>query len=124
MVIKMNADKSLQITKTDVIYQGENNANSVVFFIPKNIGNISIENADVTVKYILPDNSEITRVMKVAESEYLNYIECTEPISSDLTVYSGIVVVSIQIKAKNEITAKSGSAAFLVNEQHEHVCHC
>lgn len=124
MVIKMNSDKSLQITRPDVIYQGENEVNNIVFYIPKNIGNISVEASNITVKFILPDNSEINRTMTIIESEYSDYVKCTALVTSDLTIYSGIVATNIQIETNNDVIAKSGSAIFLINEQREHICHC
>lgn len=56
-VIKMERDKSLVTTIHATIYQGEKNADTLVFLIPKYYENSNIADCSLLLRYILPGNS-------------------------------------------------------------------
>lgn len=66
-------DKTLLTTCSVPFYQGEDNADTVDFFIPKKYDNRDISNAIVRLDYILPNGISGYKVLEKDEDDYDNY---------------------------------------------------
>ena len=115
MIIKMNKDKSLQITKNETIFQGEYNASSIIFYIPTVINDINISQADIKIIIILPDETIMKKDLILSESEYENYLKYTMEIQEDITIYSGMIGIRLEIKDGEKFLVKSSDTKIFID---------
>lgn len=66
-------DKTLLTTCSVPFYQGEENADTVDFFIPKQYGNRDLSNAIVRLDFILPNGISHYKVLEKDSGEYDDY---------------------------------------------------
>ena len=66
-------DKTLLTTCSVPFYQGEENADTVDFFIPKQYGNRDLSNAVVRLDFILPNGISHYKVLEKDSGEYDDY---------------------------------------------------
>lgn len=89
-VIKMNSDKTLQTAIYANIYQGEKNADMLVFLIPKLYGNQNIADCDMLMRYILPSGYGRSEALELALEPYNDsYYRYNLKINSKLTELAG-----------------------------------
>lgn len=89
-VIKMNGDKTLQTTIYANIYQGEKNADMLVFLIPKLYGNQNVADCELLMRYILPSGYGCSEALELALEPYNdNYYRYNLQINSKLTELAG-----------------------------------
>lgn len=53
IIIKMEQDKSLLVTRKPILHQFEHKADQLLFLIPPNIDNVDLANANVIARFIL-----------------------------------------------------------------------
>lgn len=90
-IIKMSNDKSLLTTISQPIYQGENNSNTIDFFIPYIYENRELNSAVVRLDYILPNGVSGFKILEKDVDEYDNYTLYHLVITSDVTYLIGRV---------------------------------
>lgn len=90
-IIKMSNDKSLLTTISQPIYQGENNSNTIDFFIPYIYENRELNSAVVRLDYILPNGVSGFKILEKDVDEYDNYTLYHLVITSDITYLIGRV---------------------------------
>ena len=90
-IIKMSNDKSLLTTISQPIYQGENNSNTIGFFIPYIYENRELNSAVVRLDYILPNGVSGFKILEKDVDEYDNYTLYHLVITSDITYLIGRV---------------------------------
>ena len=95
----MNEDKSLVKTARSVIYQGEKNADTIRFLIPKHYEDKDVANCKVVLKYRLPYEDEDIN-LQMSQNNNLLYDEyyCYETkIDADMTKSIGRIKIRIGI---------------------------
>lgn len=130
MIIKLNTDKSLQITKISTIIQGEYYPDALTFYVPRVIENVDISQTGITAIITLPDQSVITHNLNSVLSEYSDYLKFTlfddehSELQKNLTAYSGVVNIRLEIKDNNNHLIKSELQSFYVEpvETEKHCC--
>lgn len=110
-VIKMNADKSLQTTIHANIYQGEKNADTLVFLIPKLYGNQNVANCDLLMRYILPSGYGRSEALELALEPYnSDYYRYDLKLDTKLTEFAGDIEIWLSaISLNDNVVFKTGS---------------
>lgn len=90
-IVKMSNDKSLLTTLSQPIYQGENNSNTIDFFIPTFYENRNLSPAIVRLDYILPNGVSGFKILNQDSDSYDNYLLYHFIITSDITMLVGRV---------------------------------
>lgn len=115
-VIKMNADKSLQTTIHANIYQGEKNADTLVFLIPKLYGNQNVADCDLLMRYILPSGYGRSEALELALEPYnSNYYRYDLKLDTKLTELAGDIEIWLSaISLNDNVVFKTGSVELAI----------
>ena len=115
-VIKMNADKSLQTTIHANIYQGEKNADTLVFLIPKLYGNQNVADCDLLMRYILPSGYGRSEALELALEPYnSDYYRYDLKLDTKLTEFAGDIEIWLSaISLNDNVVFKTGSVELTV----------
>lgn len=115
-VIKMNADKTLQTTIHANIYQGEKNADMLVFLIPKLYGNQNVADCDLLMRYILPSGYGRSEALELALEPYnSNYYRYDLKLDTKLTELAGDIEIWLSaISLNDNVVFKTGSVELTV----------
>lgn len=113
--IKMGDSKELITTVRQSVYQGEKNADALIFLVPKTYDNIDISACTVLLQYMLP-GSDVHTDLELAATDYsAEYLAYSTPLGFPITAFSGTVWMRLQIKdTDDQVVLVSGSAALLV----------
>lgn len=110
-VIKMNADKSLVTTVRANIYQGENNADTLVFLVPMTYESINLASCQMLVWYKTPNNVEHFEGLYVDSEPYKNHYRYRLGITSEITSVPGRIELRLTaVDTDNDIVLKSDSS--------------
>jgi hypothetical protein len=89
LVIKMNNDKSLSSSINTHIYQGENNADSILFLLPMVYDDINLLECQVTLEWLNNDNDGNAVILYPEEELYKDvYLQVTLPLT---LLYTGVI---------------------------------
>lgn len=115
-VIKMNADKTLQTTIHANIYQGEKNADMLVFLIPKLYGNQNVADCDLLMRYILPSGYGRSEALELALEPYnSNYYRYDLKLDTKLTELAGDIEIWLSaISLNDNVVFKTGGVELTV----------
>lgn len=115
-VIKMNEDKSLQTTIHTNIYQGEKNADTLIFLIPKLYGNQNIADCDLLLRYILPNGYGRSESLEIALEPYnANYYRYDLKVGTKLTDVPGDIELWLSaISLNDNVVFKTNSVGLTV----------
>lgn len=101
--IKMNADKTLQTTIHANIYQGEKNADTLVFLIPKLYGNQNVSECDLLMRYILPSGYGRSEALELALEPYnSDYYRYNLKLTTKLTELAGDIEIWLSAISLND----------------------
>lgn len=88
-VIKMNDDKSLSATIKSTIYQGERNADTLVFLIPSVYEDKNFADCTLLLRYILPNGVGRSEELEADAELYKDYYQYRLKVSTRLTDVAG-----------------------------------
>ena len=111
-VIKMdsNNDKSLITTIKSKIYQGERNADTLVFLVPMEFENQNLADCTMLLRYILPDGTGKSEELELDVEPYNNHYRYKLKTSSKFTEISGKVELWLSaVDMYDNFILKSGS---------------
>lgn len=113
--IKMGDNKELITTVRQSVYQGEKNADALIFLVPKTYDNIDISACTVLLQYMLP-GSDVYTDLELAATDYsAEYLAYSTSLDFPITAFSGTVLMRLQIKdADGHVVLATGSAALPV----------
>lgn len=101
--IKMNADKTLQTTIHANIYQGEKNADTLVFLVPKLYGNQNVSECDLLMRYILPSGYGRSEALELALEPYnSDYYRYNLKLTTKLTELAGDIEIWLSAISLND----------------------
>ena len=106
-------DKTLLTTCSVPLYQGENNSDTVDFFIPKEYDNRNISDAVVRLDYILPNGISGYKVLEKDTDDYDNYSLYHLIIDNSLTAIMGRIRFWLTLlEGTNDIILKTSESYF------------
>lgn len=109
MYVKMKDDKSLLITVPTTIFRGENKADTLVFLVPKQYGNVNITDCSVLLRYIKPDNTGASEQLKMLPEMYNEYLQYSIRADSSFTSADGKLRLWLSaISMSDALVLKSG----------------
>lgn len=120
-VIKMNGDKSLQTTVHANIYEGEKNADMLVFLIPKIYGNQNLADCELLLRYILPNGYGKSEALEIDLEPYNeNYYRYNLSINTRLTDIAGDIELWLSaISLKDNLVFKTDSTYITIQSSKE-----
>ena len=117
--IVLTNENELMITKSDMIYRGDNLSKSVVFLLPSKIGDISTEEITVFLSYIRPDGTPDMVLLERDSVMYNdNYYQFVMPVTCKLSRYPGDVCMWLQFCSGDGYSpsiAKSGECTIRIH---------
>lgn len=98
-VIKMDSDndKSLITTIQSKIYQGERNADTLVFLVPMEFENKNLADCTLLLRYILPNGSGRSEELEMDVEPYNNHYRYKLKASSRFTEVSGNIELWLSV---------------------------
>lgn len=118
--IKLDTSMQLEMTKRESIYRGDNLSKTIIFVVPKQIGEIDMEASTVYLCYIRADGvPDIVTLKRQGESYNENYFQYVLPVSCRLSRFPGEVCLWIQIFSgalSNPVTAKSSECLLHIED--------
>lgn len=120
MIIKMCEDKSLLITKYEQLYQGENNANLLTFYIPETYGDIIVGDCTLKLNYIDSNNNYHSTPLTKDEESRNGYLLYRVSVTTALTAVAGPLTLSITFRSKpDKLVLKSNSIQITIQPRGE-----
>lgn len=113
IIIKMEQDKSLLVTRKPILHQFEHKADQLLFLIPPNIDNVDLANANVIARFILPSGMGMTKGLARKEELYQNYAQYVTSLTSVMTAEAGEIELCLSIVDKQGAVVLRSSPAFL-----------
>ena len=113
IIIKMEQDKSLLVTRQPILHQFEHKADQLLFLIPPNIDNVDLANANVIARFILPSGMWMTKGLARKEELYQNYAQYVTSLTSVMTAEAGEIELCLSIVDKQGAVVLRSSPAFL-----------
>lgn len=111
-------DKTLLTTCSVPLYQGENNSDTVDFFIPKEYDNRNISDVVVRLDYILPNGISGYKVLEKDTDDYDNYSLYHLIIDNSLTAIMGRIRFWLTLlEGTNDIILKTSESYFDIFER-------
>ena len=101
MVIRMESDKSLLVTKYEQIYQGETRADLLIFLLPQTYGDILVADCDVTLNYVDANDNYHRIPLTRNETMYRDYWQYMLSVTDGFTQSAGINTVSLTLRGDN-----------------------
>lgn len=96
MTIWMNGDKSLIITKYNIIRQDDSNVPQIMYFLfPTEYNGTDLTDFSASLFYQIPNGDVFTVPLTREEELYKNHIKFTIPSAQDFTKYGGKVAMKI-----------------------------
>lgn len=110
-VIKMDEAKVLVTTIYASIYEGEKNADALVFLLPKTNGQVDLANASMFLRYVSPDGVGHSEVLDMYPLPYSDtYYQYRLSIGSKLTSQAGTVELWLTaMDTKDDVIVKTSS---------------
>lgn len=120
-VIKMNGDKTLQTTIYANIYQGEKNADMLVFLVPKLYGNQNLADSQLLLRYITPDGLGHSEALEMALEPYNdNYYRYNISVDTGITKASGDIELWLSaISIRDNVVFKTDSIVLPIQSSKE-----
>lgn len=113
--IKMDTGKELITTVRQSVYQGEKNADALIFLVQKKYDNIDIASCTVLMQYMLPGSDVYADLELTATEHNAEYLAYSTSLDFPITAFSGTVWMRLQIKdADGHVVLVSGTAALPV----------
>jgi len=113
--IKMNNDKTLVTTVQSTIYQGEKNADTLVFLVPKEYESTNISNCTMLLRYILPDNIGKSEELEMDPEPYKNYYQYRLKVNTSFTNVPGDIELWLcALDIHDNLVLKTGTAMIYV----------
>lgn len=110
--IKMDTGKELITTVRQSVYQGEKNADALIFLVPNMYDNIDIASCVVLLQYMLPGSDVYADLELTATEHNAEYLAYSTSLDFPITAFSGTVWMRLQIKdAHGHVVLVSGGAA-------------
>lgn len=88
-VIKMERDKSLVTTIRSKIYQGERNADTLLFLIPMYYENVNLADCTMLLRYILPNGAGRSEEIEMDPEPYRNFYCYRLKVGTRFTEFAG-----------------------------------
>jgi len=116
--IKMGTDKSLTTTIHSTIYQGEKNADTLVFIVPKYFEEKNIADCDMLLRYILPNGcGKSEGLIMDAEPYNKDYYKFHLSVETRFTKVPGNIEVWLTaIDMYDNVVVKSGTTMVPITE--------
>ncbi len=108
----MCKDKSLLVTKSKPIYQGETNGDIIDFFIPKEYNNNDISEVSVRLDYMLPNGASGYILLNKDEDDYDNFSLYHFTITTIFTHFVGRVIFWLTLMKNEESTILKTSQSY------------
>lgn len=92
--IKMDSEKELSTTIKGTIYQGEHNADTLIFVLPMEFDYINVADCTILLKYIVPGGKgyvEQLNMYPIPHNE--EYLEYQLPITTHITKHCGAITL-------------------------------
>lgn len=111
-VMKLGVDKSLTTTIHAKIYQGEKNADTLVFLAPKKYENTNLADCDLMLRYILPSGYGKSEELEMEPIPYNdNYYRYHLKVTTELTEVPGEIELWLTaIDMNDNVILKSDTA--------------
>lgn len=128
--IVMDGKKNLKMIKPGVIYQGENNCDTIRFLVPYTYGVINLESSSVLLNWIFhyyddlaeseiestPDTDGNIKLLTLVPSEEKEgYLTCNVPISVKYTSRVCNIELWLEVKTEDSVLLKTNTVFFQVN---------
>lgn len=109
-VIKMNNDKSLNATIKSTIYQGEKNADTLVFLVPTEYEDKRVADCTLLLRYILPNGVGRSEELEPIAEKCKGYYQYRLKVSTRLTDVAGNIELWISaVDFNDNYILKSGT---------------
>ncbi len=103
MTIWMNDDKSLIITKYNIIRQNDSNVPTLLYFLfPTEYHDVDLSEFTASLFYQIPNGDVYTVTLTKEEELYKNHVKFTLPSAADFTKYGGDVRMKIVLSRNLE----------------------
>lgn len=117
-VIKMEDDKSLVTTIKSTIYQGELNANRILFLLPNEWEEHLLTDYGVRMDYITPDGIGNSEMLCAEQDSYKGYLQFYTPVDCPMTDQAGTVELWLSILDRDgTVVIKTRSNYLFVEER-------
>ncbi len=117
--IKMGDSKELITTVRTHVYQGEKNADTLVFLVPNQYDDVDVTECTVTLRYVLPLADEYADIPLLVTAYNDDYLACTTSLAAPLTSVCGTVTMWLLVRdADNQLVMESGNIALQVDCRH------
>ena len=117
--IKMGDSKELITTVRTHVYQGEKNADTLVFLVPSQYGEVDATECSITLRYVLPLADGYADIPLLVAAYNDDYLACTTALTAPLTSVCGTVTMWLLVRdAGNQVVLESGNIAMQVDCRH------
>lgn len=115
-VIKVCNNKELITTVRGTIYQNENNADTLVFFVPRVYEDRDTQNYSISLWYVTPDGSRRSEEIKMDDEPYNDdYYRYSLSVSSHMTAECGTVKLWLTFAdLESQVLVETGEASIRV----------
>lgn len=118
IIIKLNDNKQLQKTSSNTVYQGENNADSLLFLFPTTYQELDFRDLNVTLHWINEEKQgDVTMVSFEDELYRDTYLCFKQDITNAMTALSGTIRLWFEITdGDSELLCKTDVLTLSVNQ--------
>ncbi len=99
--IVMNPDKTLSTTQKTTLFQGENLADKLCFFLPQTYEEFDLSTCDVFLHYFFPSNVTFYDTLSL-DGTYRDKLRYVLPLEARTTLFSGAVAISLCLSHKSD----------------------
>ena len=119
MIIVMNPDKSLVITKQTNIYCKENMVDKLKFLFPEKYQELELADCTATLKYTDTNNVPHAEILQKDEELYKGKLAYTLPLDSELTEFPGdinlrVTFTKIDMETQTQYVMHTGEVTITV----------
>lgn len=119
MIIVMNPDKSLVITKQTNIYRKENMVDKLKFLFPEKYQELELADCTATLKYTDTNNIPHAEILQKDEELYKGKLAYTLPLDSELTEFPGninlrVTFTKIDMETQTQYVMHTGEVTITV----------
>ena len=103
--IVMRDDKSLRTTQKTTLYQREKLVDKIEFLFPSTYNELDLSDFTITLKYVDQGNVAHMEILTKDEELYKDYyIRCTLPVDTNLTQFSGDIIIRLTLSKVDLLT--------------------
>lgn len=103
--IVMRDDKSLRTTQKTTLYQREKLVDKIEFLFPSTYNDVDLSDFTITLKYVDQGNVAHMEILTKDKELYKDYyIRCTLPVDTNLTQFSGDIIIRLTLSKVDLLT--------------------